>query len=343
MPEGREDALARLFGVMPTVVELRMPMPLTASEYAVGLHYMSAKLALREASRGLTQVRILDVAVEGASALRPDAPWSRVLSSATAEFAAVPRELDAPGCLRSTKTFGVASRVPPWVAALVPRTALLNEEISVFAPGLGASINVLYNRFLGPGSYATQVNRFHDVCPDPPSACLLHYDEFDAGGAGPTPYAYLRNPNGLRPHVAAAQRIDFVDVLEDAITEGGEGDHLAAASGSLTLRPGWHSAPAASRKHPLMLRTCTFAVHLALGPLVGPRVEAYVHRAFRDLLVVGGRAMIACAHEFSSLSIADVRALELRTKRALESDPAALSRAYEDASPLGSILDTLRL
>ena len=53
--------------------------------------------------------------------------------------------------------------------------------------------------------------------------------------------------------------------------------------------------------------------------------------------------MVACAHEFSSLSIADARALELRTKRALEGDPAALSRAYDDARPLGCILDALRL
>ena len=328
-----------------------MPMPLTAAEYVVGLYYMSAKLALREASRGLTQVRILDVSREAASVLRPDAPWARLLTLATAEFAAVPAAFDVPGCFRSTKTFGVASRVPPWVAAIVPRTALVNEELSVVAPDLGSSLNILYNRLLGPSSYATQVNRFADVAPDPPSACLLRYDEFDVSG-GPQPYAYPRNPSGLKAAAAAAQRVDFVDVLEDAVSEEGkQGDDAPApqgprgCGGGVHLRPGWHSVPASGRTHPLMLRTCTFAVSLArLGP-VAPRVEAYVHRAFRDLLVVGGRAMLAAADEFTALSMAQVRALELRTKRALDDDAAlaALARLYDDAIPLDALLDALRV
>ena len=329
-----------------------MPMPLTAAEYVVGLYYMSAKLALREASRGLTQVRILDVSREAASVLRPDAPWARLLTSATAEFVAVPAALAVPGCVRSTKTFGVASRVPPWVAAIVPRTALVNEELSVVAPDLGSSLNILFNRLLGPSSYATQVNRFADVAPDPPSACLLRYDEFDVSG-GPQPYAYPRNPNGLKAAAAAAQRVDFVDVLEDAVSEEGNkpGDDdgrggSGGGGGGIHLRPGWHSVPASGRTHPLMLRTCTFAVSLArLGPVVAPRVEAYVHRAFRDLLVVGGRAMLAAAHEFTALSMAQVRALELRTQRALDDDAAlaALARLYDDALPLDALLDALRV
>eukprot|EP01110_Echinostelium_bisporum_P002755 TRINITY_DN16844_c0_g1_i1.p1 TRINITY_DN16844_c0_g1~~TRINITY_DN16844_c0_g1_i1.p1 ORF type:complete len:271 (-),score=67.34 TRINITY_DN16844_c0_g1_i1:76-888(-) len=251
---------------MVMIKEYRIPLPLTVEEYRIAQLYTVAKMSKQQTGHG-----------EGVE-IKENKPYD-----------------DENGKGQYThKIFHIGSKIPGWIKAILPSSALMVEEKAWNAYPYCKT--VLTCPFLG--------DRF--------SIAITTKYLPDNGSA--------ENACGLTPDEVKKRVVDIVDIVNDPVDPSKYKEtedptkFVSEKTGRGKLQSDWrdtHDPIMCSYKH------CTvefryFGLQTA--------IESFIHKTgLRDIFVVGHRQAFCNIDEWHGLTIEDIRKIEDATKNDLES------------------------
>jgi len=248
---------------MGLVKEYRVVLPMAVEEYQVGQLFSVAKLSSQETSNG-----------EGVEVLKNE-PYS-----------------DATGTGQYTeKIYHVGSRLPGWVKAFIPGSALKLEEKAWNAYPYCKT--VLKNGWIG--------DRF---------TFTIESRHFNDNGS-------QENVHNLTPEQLKKREVDFIDIAADKIDKKEykkEEDPTLVKSektGRGPLTEGW------KEKQPLMCCYKLVTVEFHMFGLQG-KVESYLHNFERNLFLRFHRQVYCWLDEWFGMTMEDIRKYENKTKQDLD-------------------------
>jgi len=260
---------------MVNIKEYRIVMPLTLDEYERGQLYTTAEYSKQETGGG-----------EGVEILKNE-PYTDHPEMGNGQY--------------TYKIYRLASKVPGWVRALVPSTALeLHEEAWNGFPRIRT---VLTNKYLG--------DRFK-----------IQLDSYHAEGINT-----MDNALHLPADVLKKREIVHLDICTDKIDPkdyAAEHDPTKVKSvktGRGPLAAGW-----ANGHDPIMTVYKVFSCEFRV-PGLQDRVENYVHKTNRNLILIFHRKLFCYLDKYFHMTMDDIRAHEERTQIELAESLRAAAEA----------------